>query len=125
MPPVVPGSPTDPLRFLSLDIGLTPRADEVPGATEHTVAVKPVARFASRWESLLARVLDVPGLRLAIVGGGAGGIELALAAQHRLAGLAVAPLEVALITRETLLPTHNPRVRHLFERILADRGIVC
>ncbi len=117
------GRPPIRYDFLSLDIGSTPRADDVPGAAEHTVAVKPIARFASRWESLLARVLDVPGLRLAIVGGGAGGIELALAAQHRLAGLGVAPLEVALITRETLLPTHNPRVRHLFERILADRGI--
>ena len=63
------------------------------------------------------------GLRLAVVGGGAGGVELALSAQHRLAGLGVAPLEVALVTREALLPSHNRRVRHMFERIFAERGI--
>src|SRR5262249_51679352 len=33
-----------PIRYdlLSLDIGSTPRADEVPGAAEHTIAVKPI-----------------------------------------------------------------------------------
>ena len=76
-----------PIRydFLSLDIGSTPRADEVPGAIEHTIAVKPIARFAQRWEALLARAREMRGLRLAIVGGGAGGVELALSAQYRLA----------------------------------------
>jgi selenide, water dikinase len=115
-----------PIRydFLSLDIGSTPRADEVPGAIEHTIAVKPIARFAERWEALLARARELRGLRLAIVGGGAGGVELALSAQYRLAGLGVAPLEVALVTREALLPSHNRRVGHLFERIFAERGIV-
>jgi selenide,water dikinase len=114
-----------PIRydFLSLDIGSTPRADEVPGAIEHTIAVKPIARFAERWEALLARAREMRGLRLAIVGGGAGGVELALSAHYRLAGLGVAPLEVALITREALLPSHNRRVRRLFERIFAERGI--
>jgi selenide, water dikinase len=114
-----------PIRydFLSLDIGSTPRADEVPGAMKHTIAVKPIARFAERWEALLARAREMRGLRLAIVGGGAGGVELALAAQYRLAGLGAAPLEVALITREALLPSHNRRVGHLFERIFAEHGI--
>jgi selenide, water dikinase len=114
-----------PIRYdvLSLDIGSTPRADDVPGAAEHAIAVKPIAGFAARWEALLARARDLPGLRLAIVGGGAGGVELALSAQHRLAGLGVAPLKVALVTREALLPSHNRRVRQLFERILPERGI--
>src|SRR6202007_762689 len=30
--------------FLSLDIGSAPRANDVPGAAEHTVAVKPIAQ---------------------------------------------------------------------------------
>ena len=46
-----------PIRYdiVSLDIGSTPRRDDVPGAAEHTVAVKPIDRFARRWEALLAR----------------------------------------------------------------------
>ena len=37
-----------PIRYdiVSLDIGSTPRSDDVPGAAEHTVAVKPIDRFA-------------------------------------------------------------------------------
>src|ERR1700691_1833621 len=37
---------------VSLDIGITPRHDPIPGAAEHTVAVKPIDRFAERWEQL-------------------------------------------------------------------------
>jgi selenide, water dikinase len=117
------GHPRIRYDFLSLDIGSAPRADDVPGAAEHAIAVKPIARFAARWEALLARARDLRGLRLAIVGGGAGGVELALSVQYRLAGLGVAPLEVALVTRDELLPSHNDRVRHLLGRIFAERGI--
>jgi selenide,water dikinase len=114
-----------PIRydFLSLDIGSTPRLDDVPGATEYTVSVKPIAQFGARWEALLERARDLDRLRLAIVGGGAGGVELALSAQHRLAGLLTAKPEVTLVTREGLLPSHNPWVRRLFACILAERGI--
>ncbi len=114
-----------PIRYdlLSLDIGSTPRRDEVPGAAEHTVAVKPIDRFAGRWEALLGRARNLPRLRLAVVGGGAGGVELALSAHYRLAGIMAEPPEVTLVTREALLPSHNPRVRRHFARILAARGI--
>ena len=53
--------------------------DDVPGAAEHTIAVKPIARFRARagrrcWHARRT----MPRLRLAVVGGGAGGVELAL-----------------------------------------------
>ena len=112
-----------PIRYdlVSLDIGSTPRLDDVPGAAEHTIPVKPIDRFAERWEALLARA-RAAGLRLAVVGGGAGGVELALSAQHRLPGCGDA-VEVTLVTRDALLPSHNARVRSRFARILAERGI--
>ncbi len=114
-----------PIRYdlLSFDIGSTPRAHDVPGAAENTVAVKPIAQFACRWEGLLARSRRMPGLRLAVVGGGAAGVELALCAQYRLAASGAAPLEVTLVTRDGLLPSHNRRVRQRFGRIFAERGI--
>ena len=114
-----------PIRWdlLSIDIGSAPRTDEVLGAAEHTIAVKPIAHFAGRWEALLARAREMPRLRLAVVGGGAAGVELALSAQHRLATLCRGAVAVTLVTREALLPSHNSRVRRLFERILAEREI--
>src|SRR5436309_4313347 len=82
-----------PIRWdlVSIDIGSAPRTDDVPGAAEHTIAVKPIARFAARWEALLARAPNLPKLRLAVVGGGAGGVELALSAHHRLTRPGLAP----------------------------------
>src|ERR1700736_3438876 len=114
-----------PIRYdvLSIDIGSAPRSDDVPGAAEHAIAVKPIDRFAARWEAVLARAREMPRLRLAVVGGGAGGVELALSAQHRLAGLKGDAAEVTLVTREALLPSHNARVRGLFEHILADHRV--
>jgi selenide,water dikinase len=114
-----------PIRYdvVSLDIGSTPRLDDVPGAAEHTVSVKPIDRFGERWEALLERARCQHRVRLAVVGGGAGGIELALAAHHRLLNLSGAAPEVTLVTRDGLLPSHNERVRRLFTGLLAARGI--
>src|SRR5262249_12416056 len=84
---------------------------------------KPIAHFAARWEALLGRAQKMPRLRLAVVGGGAAGVELALSAQHRLTELGGDAVEVTLITREALLPSHNRRVRRLFERLLTEHGI--
>jgi len=114
-----------PIRYdlLSLDIGITPHRDAIPGAAEHTIAVKPIDRFAQRWEKLIERAQQLSRLRLAVVGGGAGGVELALAVRHRLAALLKAPPEVTLVTREVLLPSHHKRVRAKFARILGERGI--
>jgi selenide,water dikinase len=114
-----------PIRYdiVSLDIGITPRRDAIPGAAEHTVPVKPIDRFAERWEALLDRARSLGRLSLAVVGGGAGGVELALAAQHRLTGLLGTAPEVTLVTRDGLLPSHNSRVRAKFTRIFAARRI--
>ena len=114
-----------PIRYdvVSLDIGITPRRDAISGAAEHTVAVKPIDRFAERWENLLERARGRDGLRLAIVGGGAGGVELALAARHRLTAMMFAPPQITLVTREGLLPSHNGRVRAKFARILTESGV--
>ncbi|MCX7063452.1 MAG: FAD-dependent oxidoreductase, partial [Proteobacteria bacterium] len=60
---------------------------------------------------------------MVIVGGGAGGVELALAAHHALVG--IAPLtQVALVTAGAgLLNGHSARVRRRFELLLHARGI--
>src|SRR5690242_16047591 len=61
-----------PIRYdiLSIDIGSTPRAEDIPGAAEYAIPVKPIDRFAAHWEALLARVREIRRLRLAVVGGG-------------------------------------------------------
>lgn len=112
-----------PLRYdvLSLDIGSAPRL-EVPGAAEHSLPVRPIGSFLARLEAALAR-LGVPEPRLAVVGGGAAGVELALALRPRLAMRGVGAV-VSLLAAGELLPRHGALARILATRALARRGIV-
>ncbi|MBV9828659.1 MAG: selenide, water dikinase SelD [Alphaproteobacteria bacterium] len=114
-----------PIRYdaVALDIGSTPRHDDVPGAAEHTIPVKPIDHFAERWQALLDRASANDSLRLAIVGAGAGGVELAVSAHHRLTALRGAPPAVTLVSADDLLPSHNPKVRQRFSRLCGERGI--
>ncbi len=117
---------------LSINIGSTPQMAGVAGAAQHVVPVKPIHGFDVRWRLLLERVRRQAGpTRIAVVGGGAGGVELALAMQYRLRNelraLGRDPDELGchLLTQDPdILPTHNARVRRTFERVLARRGIV-
>ena len=73
---VCAGRPPVPYDRVSINIGATPRLG-VPGAASHALPVKPIDRFHQRWLELLARVRTHSGkLRLAVVGAGAGGVDL-------------------------------------------------
>jgi selenide,water dikinase len=115
-----------PIRYdvLSIDIGSTPSL-EVPGATEHAVPVKPIDRFLDRWTDVCTRLASAAGpRRLAVVGGGAGGVELILAARHRLLALGMTTVDHALFAAsDRILPDHHASVRRRFERILGERGV--
>ena len=123
-----------PVAFdlLSINTGSTPRSADVPGAAEFALPVKPIDQFLKGWEQIIALALQAgrPQFRVAIVGGGAGGVELVLAARHRLQSLLAergpsAPrMEFDLIAEtDTLLPTHNRRVQSKFKRILQEREV--
>jgi selenide,water dikinase len=78
----------------SIDIGITTDLPDLPGFAAHGLAVKPMADFAARWERFLA---EAPAAaRVAVLGAGLGGTELALAVAHRL-GLAGRAPRVTLI----------------------------
>src|SRR5215216_1457610 len=71
--------------LLSLNLGSTPNTGSVEGASEHAIPVKPIDGFLSRFEGLKARVLQREGrTRIALVGAGAGGVELLLSVERRL-----------------------------------------
>jgi selenide,water dikinase len=81
------GRPPVQYDLLSIDIGSQPELDSVPGARAHAVAVKPVAGLWQRWreiEAHLARSGEHTRHRVAVVGGGAGSVELVLAMAHAL-----------------------------------------
>ena len=117
---------------LSINIGSTPQLAQVAGASEHAVPVKPIRRFNERWLALLERVCLHPGVTtIALVGAGAGGVELTLAMQYRLRRELLAlgrdpdELHFHLFSADPqILSTHNARVRDAFDHVLAARGVV-
>ena len=107
---------------LSIDIGSTPETDSVPGAIDHATRVKPVAGFIGIWD----RIIDTArrqALRIAVVGGGAGGVELALAMHYRLCTQNGTAEFHLLADNATILPGFPARVGRIFERVLNERGI--
>jgi selenide,water dikinase len=115
---------------LSIDIGSTPSL-RAHGAADYAVALKPIDRLLDRWSSLRDRLTDADGpIRLAVVGGGAGGVEVLLSVQYALraharnqeGGMRVEFLLFA--DSADVLPTHSASVRRRFRRVLAERGVI-
>lgn len=123
--------PDVPYDLLSINIGSSPRVSDVDGAEQHAVPVKPINGFNQRWLSLLGRIEAHDGpMTVAVVGAGAGGVELTLAMQYRLRkeleqrGKDPDQLHFHLFDAEDrILPTHNAKVRAAFEQRLVERGV--
>ena len=122
-----------PVRYdvLSMDIGSTPRMQDVPGAESAVVPVKPIGNFVTRWNALVERVLATRApVRIGVVGAGAGGVEMVLAMRHglraRLRETGGNPdrLSFDLFTSGAeVLPRNPARVRSAFTRVLAERDV--
>ena len=117
--------------YLSIDIGSTPNTITVPGAKDYAIPAKPVPQFLEAWENLLATVKNQTQstIKLVIVGGGAGGVELALNMQARLTKKIgknhLDKLQIHLIHRgQKLLSGHNSWVSNHLYKILLKQGII-
>ncbi|MBW4695597.1 MAG: selenide, water dikinase SelD [Lyngbya sp. HA4199-MV5] len=118
--------------LLSINIGSTPKLPDVMGDRDAIIPAKPVRQFLEHWDQVVSDFARTPekARTIGIVGGGAGGVELALTMQHRLQQLLWAAqqpltnLTVHLFQKDaTLLPTQNHWVRDRFHALLTQRGI--
>lgn len=119
-----------PYDVLSLDVGITPDVDEIAGAAEHALLVKPVSTFAPKWQAFVDRAQKAGGPRdIVVVGGGAAGVELVLAARNRLTAAQSwpdrqsDPFRYTLIAGAGILPSHPARAQRLARAALVENGI--
>lgn len=123
--------PPVPYDVLSIDIGSTPGGASIPGVGEHAIPVKPIDSFLISFDAALERIVKNNGkARVGIVGGGAAGVELALALDTRLradvaaAGGDASALSFTLLAGgSTILPSLASGLRSRLERIMGERGI--
>lgn len=110
---------------LSLDTGASMDRDRIRGARDNAMFVRPIEHFVRLLDGLVElarqRVVDV-----VVVGGGAAGVELALALQHRLAGAdrGEERARVALVTGGPApLQDYPPAVMRHAAAVLAARRV--
>jgi selenide,water dikinase len=95
------------------------------GVAGHAIAMRPLERFTDGWERVLARVKSGGANAVSVVGGGAAGIEIAFAMDHRFRGElgAGAPHVRVLTDARAILPEHSVAVRGRILRIAHARNI--
>eukprot|EP00891_Asterochloris_glomerata_P005153 jgi/Astpho2/5153/Aster-06363 len=124
------GRPAVAYDALSVDIGITP-SRAIPGSSSVATPVKPISRFVDRFHKVLDHCkTSAEPLVVCVVGGGAGGVELSLALNHRLeveraaAGHAAdRRCLVKLLSGGEILQGHTPAARRKFLRIMQDQGL--
>lgn len=135
---------------LSVDIGSTPAMRSVPGATEYAIPAKPISKLLENWYQLCRdfkchhSTSFLEPLSIGVVGGGVGGVELALSMQghlHRILNQQrgqwgdnsknaptshsqLTNLKIHLFQRQAeLMPNYHPSAQHQVQKILLQRGV--
>ena len=117
---------------LSLDVGIIPDTRGLSGDSHLITPVKPIASFIDRWQDCQQRL--TPEDSIAIVGGGAASVEIALAiaaalkskrgAQREMGERGVGYQDIHLISAsEHILPEAPARVRRAIIRALDQYGV--
>ena len=107
---------------LSLDIGSVPNNGSIEDAERVGFPVKPVDRLLAGVEAVVATARS-GHLDIAIVGAGAGGVELCLALDYRVRREAGAARFFLLTASSSVLPGYSERVRRRVMHVLRQRGI--
>ncbi|HEU0202773.1 MAG TPA: FAD-dependent oxidoreductase [Burkholderiaceae bacterium] len=113
-----------PFDVISFDIGPTLDMDALPGLREHAIALRPLEQLLAVWQRLVTQLEAAEGPQtLTIIGGGAGGLELALAIAYR-AETAQWPLRVQLLAgAKGLLPEFPPAVQARLRAYAGERSV--
>jgi pyridine nucleotide-disulfide oxidoreductase family protein len=112
--------------ILSIDIGSTPEKSYISGAAEYTIAAKPVAQLLEHWHQLQENIVinSLKNLSIGIVGGGAGGVELALSMQTGLQNLGIDNLQIDLWQHsDQLMPNYHLSVQKIIKKTIINHNI--
>lgn len=108
--------------WLSINIGSTPN-QRTPGAAEYALGVKPIDAFLKRLHSAIETLKSAPtALPIAVVGGGAAGVEVAMALRYRLQQERITT-PIILVAGGGLLPGMPDKARLLMRAELERQQI--
>ena len=121
---IIPGRPPIPYDICSINVGISSAMPDIDGFAEHGIAAKPLTYFADRWTSYATakQGRNAEEATIAVVGGGVGGCELAMAMTHRLQAAGVST-SVTVIDRSTVLADLGDRARTEIRQTMQSMGI--
>jgi selenide,water dikinase len=110
---------------LSIDIGSRPFVGDAKGVAEHAIPVRPLEDFVAAWERVLQRVREGSVGSVTVVGGGAAGIEVAFAMDHRFRIERGADAPHVRVVTNTPAPVmeYSGRVRERLTRLAKARNV--
>lgn len=109
--------------LLSLDVGSETDTSWLETLGDRLLPVKPLDNFFAAWPKILAQAKARSDYRLVVVGAGAAGVEIALAAHHAFARAAV-PGRVDLVASDSgILARHVKRVQARVQRYAQRAGL--
>jgi selenide,water dikinase len=108
----------------SLDVGSRVAIGTAAGVEEHATVVRPLEVLMKGWADVLLRARERKLRTVTMVGGGAAGVELALAMEYRLRQESRVPVHVRVVAdTPELVPDFNPGARRRLHLALGRRGI--
>jgi pyridine nucleotide-disulfide oxidoreductase family protein len=110
--------------LLSLDVGSETNTSRLETLGDKLLPVKPLDNFFALWPRILAAAKAKKNYKLVVIGGGAAGVEMALAAQQAFTHAGIDG-QVDLVASESgLLPGHAKGVQTRVQRF-AERAGLC
>ncbi len=113
--------------LISIDVGAVTDISDAPRNSGLVVSVKPMDEFERCWPTVEQRMKSDMGVRIAVVGAGAAGVELALAIQHKLQRInevAANQARIVLLERDDrILRGFSDGLRNRLTKSLSRHGI--
>ncbi|MGJ8606276.1 MAG: FAD-dependent oxidoreductase, partial [Marivita sp.] len=104
---------------VSVDIGITSAMPEIPGFAEHGIPAKPLDRLAAGWDGWRSTQGKAEA---AVIGGGVGGVELAMAMAHALRN-GGRDTRITVLETEEVLRGIGEAARDRLLAAMADLGV--
>ena len=110
---------------LSVNVGPDVAGLDVPGVRSHAIPVRPFGAFLDAWAQTLEAARSGGVTSITLVGGGAGGVELALAMDHRLRQvMGTDAVHVRVATdAQRIVPEFTAAARRRLQRRLSARNV--
>ena len=113
----IEGRPPINYDIASIDIGITTDMPDIDGFAKFAVPAKPLDTFAQRWDAYRGTASKP---KVAVIGGGVGGIELSMAMAHALRDK---DATVSIIDRSDIAGEFDEKPQGILRRELVDLGI--